>query len=138
MDEISQQTQYNELAYYTLSHNDPQFIHQHIVDAFTAQTADEHTKPIAIAFALVGLYLFLEKNFTGKQVQQTHIVMAKKKREWPKFDLPQKRGDITVMDVLNVSPGPERDDVIRKWCKSVWEAYTLDHQKVSQLFAGYK
>jgi len=45
---------YNELAYYTLSHADPSFIHQHIVDAFAAQNADEHSKPISVAFALLG------------------------------------------------------------------------------------
>jgi hypothetical protein len=50
--------QYNELLYYTLCHQDiGYFIHQHVVDAYTAQTADNNTKPIAIIFALVGLYL---------------------------------------------------------------------------------
>ena len=34
------QEQYNELSYYTLLHGDPSFIHQHIVDAYIAQTAD--------------------------------------------------------------------------------------------------
>ena len=48
---------YHELSAYTLSHPDPSFIHQYVVDAFAAQTADENTKPIALTFALVGLYL---------------------------------------------------------------------------------
>lgn len=34
----------NELSYYTLSHGDPSFIHQYIVDAFAAQHADENPK----------------------------------------------------------------------------------------------
>jgi hypothetical protein len=55
--------QYNELSYYTLGHPDKKyFIHQHLVDAYTAQKADENTKPIAITFDLVGLYLYVEKN----------------------------------------------------------------------------
>jgi hypothetical protein len=33
------------------------WFHRHVVDAFTAQHADEQTKPIAVTFALVGLYL---------------------------------------------------------------------------------
>jgi len=32
---------YNELAHYTLSHPDPSFLHQHVVDAYAAQYADE-------------------------------------------------------------------------------------------------
>ena len=38
---------------------------QHVVDAYAAQTARASTKPITLAFALVGLYLHLEKNQTG-------------------------------------------------------------------------
>lgn len=51
----------NELAYYTFAHPDPPFIHQHLVDAFAAETADESTKPMKITFALIGLYLHVEK-----------------------------------------------------------------------------
>jgi hypothetical protein len=64
-----EQEQYDELAYYTLAHPDPGFIHQNIVDAFAAQTATEADKPIKIAFALVGLYLCTVKGRTGRQAQ---------------------------------------------------------------------
>jgi regulation of enolase protein 1 (concanavalin A-like superfamily) len=64
MIEMDQKTAYSELAYYTFAHENPNyFIHQHIVDAFTAQLANENTKPIAIIFALVGLFLFVEKGY---------------------------------------------------------------------------
>jgi hypothetical protein len=48
---------YTELCYYTQAHGEAPFIHQHVVDAFAAQTAKENDKPIKLAFALVGLYL---------------------------------------------------------------------------------
>jgi hypothetical protein len=48
------QDAYDELQCYTLAHADPSFIHQHLVDAFTVQHADERTKPIALTFAPVG------------------------------------------------------------------------------------
>jgi len=57
-----------ELCYSTLAHRDPSFIHQHVVDAFAAQNADEQTKLIKLTFALVGLYLHVETQFSGKQV----------------------------------------------------------------------
>lgn len=52
--EPSEPAAYDELQAYTLAHGDPAFIHQHVVDAWAAQHADEETKPIALTFALVG------------------------------------------------------------------------------------
>ena len=127
------QEKFYELSYYTLAHPDPAFIHQHIVDAFIAQTADENSKPIAVAFALIGLHLYLDKNYTGKQVQLAHMALARHKREWPKFDLPETRGEITVADVLNEPAGTRRDAKIREWCASVWDAYSENHKSVQDL-----
>src|ERR1044071_3157209 len=115
MDRAELQENFYELSYYTLAHPDPAFIHQHIVDAFIAQTADKDSKPIGVAFALIGLYLYLEKKYTGKQVQLAHMALARRKKDWPKFDLPQSRGEITVADVLNKQAGPARDAKIREW-----------------------
>lgn len=115
--------QFNELSFYTLSLQDVSFIHQHIVDAHGAQTADEMTKSIKIIFSLVGLYLYLERDFTGRQVQLFHMEMSKNKKEWPKILLPAKRGEINVSDVIAIAPGQERDKMIRKWCESVWDSY---------------
>jgi hypothetical protein len=129
--------QYNELAFYTLAHQDASFIHQHIVDAYTAQIANDNSKSITITFALVGLYLYLEKNYSGRQVQQFHIKMAKNKREWPKFILPVTRGNINIADVLTAPPGPERDSMIQKWCKSVWEVYKNNHDLIIDLTEEY-
>ena len=131
--EKSEQEKYYELTYYTLSHPDKAFIHQHVVDAFAAQTANETNKPMALTFALVGLYLQLEKNYTGRQVQLAHMQMAKNKKPWPRFILPKQRGDITVSDVLALAPGSERDAMINKWCASVWEAYRESRQTVIDL-----
>ncbi|MDE3056644.1 MAG: hypothetical protein KGJ59_01625 [Bacteroidota bacterium] len=119
----SERELYNELSYYTLSHPDPSFTHQHIVDAFTAQTADENSKPIGVVFALAGLYLYVEKNFTGKQVQQAHTKTAGERMAWPKITPPKLRGKITVAEVMNVPAGKQRDVIIRTWCESVWEAW---------------
>src|SRR5215469_6936305 len=95
-DQASAQDQYNELACYTLVHTNPTFIHQHIVDAFGAQHADEQDKPIRPAFALLGLYLYIEKGYTGKQVQRAHTLLAEKRKRWPTLDLPVRRGDVTI------------------------------------------
>jgi len=117
---------YYALSYYTLTHPGSSFIHQHIVDAYTAQTADASTKPISLVFALAGLYLYIEKNFTGKQVQQAHMQMAKNKRPWPSISLPAKRGEINVLNVMAAAPGPERDALIKDWAAGVWKAFDIN------------
>jgi hypothetical protein len=131
--ERSEQEMFYELSCYTQTHPDPSFIHQHVVDAFAAQHADENTKPITLAFALIGLYLHIEKNFSGKEVQIAHVKLAKHRKQWPKFDLPDFRGNITVYDAVTASKGLKRDEMIYKWCVSVWEAYNESHKKVAEL-----
>jgi len=124
---------YNELAAYTLAHGDAAFIHQHVVDAFAAQHATEDSKPIGVAFALIGLYLHLERSRTGKEVQQAHMRLGRRRRQWPAFELPLTRGEMTIHDVVAVAPGPERDRAIDDWCASVWEAWSGSHERVVAL-----
>ena len=129
----SEKDAFYELSCYTTARADPQFIHQYVVDAFAAQYACETTKSITITFALVGLYLHIEKDFTGKEVQRAHIQLAKHKRSWPKFKLPEYRGNITIYDVIAAPEGSKRDEVINKWCASVWDAYKENHYRVVSL-----
>jgi hypothetical protein len=132
----SEQEAYDQLAFYTLSLGDSEFIHQHIVDAFGAQQANNKTKPIALAFALIGLYLCVDKGYSGRQVQDTHVRLAKRRRNWPAFPLPAERGHIRASDVLAAQPGDERDAMILKWCESVWAAYNECHGQVAALYAA--
>ena len=129
----SARTAYDELCGYTLGRADPGFIHQHVVDAFAAQTADEHTKPIALTFALIGLYLHVEKQLSGRQIQRLHMRLARRKRSWPVFALPSDRGTITVAEVAAAPAGAERDHAIDAWCASVWGAFHASQQTVTDL-----
>jgi hypothetical protein len=128
----SHEALYHELAYYTLSHPDPRFIHQHAVDAFAAQTADENSKPIKLAFALIGLFLHIEKGYSGREVQRAHMRLARHKKAWPQFRPPRDRGQIRVSDVLRASPGAERDRAIEDWAASVWQAWREHHDQVAE------
>ncbi len=130
----SQKDEFNELSFYTLGHPDMiYFIHQHCVDAFQAQTADQNTKPIGLIFSLIGLYLFIEKGYSGRQVQQVHIKLAKNKKTWPQLPLPTQRGTIDVSSVLRSEPGENRDQMIKEWCASVWSAYKDWHSVIATL-----
>ena len=125
--------QYNELAYYTLSHKGKDFIHQHIVDAFAIQTANEHTKPIKITYALIGIYLHIEKGYTGKQVQVAHVEMSKKSKVFPKIILPTNRGEISIADVLKITDAEERDKLIHGWCETIWKAFASQQELIKDI-----
>jgi hypothetical protein len=129
---------YNELCCYTLSLRDPSFIHQHAVDAFAAQNATESDRPIRLTFALVGLYLHVEKGFTGKQVQRSHMRLGRSRRSWPKFRIPDDRGSITEFDVMQAPAGALRDQMIHQWCFSVWNAFSGSRPQISGLLNEFQ
>jgi hypothetical protein len=131
--QTSSQALFDELSYYTLAQPRSSFIHQVAIDTFTAQQADETTKAIAVVFALVGLYLHVERNFTGLQVQKVHMQLAGRRKEWPLLPLPQERGAIEVSDALAAAPGPERDAMIERWCASVWGAWEGSRAAIAEL-----
>lgn len=123
----------NELSYYTLAHGDPKFIHQHLVDAYGAQHVRQDKSTIGAAFTLAGLYLAVERGFTGRQVQKMHMLMASRSKQWPRFVPPPDPGEMTVADVLAVAPGPERDEALLAWCKSVWNAWSEQQGRVREM-----
>jgi hypothetical protein len=127
---------YDEVYAYTMGR--PGFILQHVVDAFAAQTASADSKPLGVAFALAGLYLHVERQFTGRQVQQAHMRMGQVKRAWPVFPLPDDRGSMTAVNVLAALEGAERDRAIEAWCASVWTAYRACRPGVIALLAELK
>lgn len=129
----SEEDAYHELCAYTLGRGDANFIHQHVVDAFAAQHAGEQSKPIGVTFALVGLYLMIEKQWTGKQVQRTHMQLARHKTPWPVFEMPHNRGTMTAIEVMAAPEGPERDQAIHAWCASVWAALSSHREDVASL-----
>ena len=138
MRDITEADAYHELQGYTLMLRDEAFLHQHVVDAWMAQHADETTRPIGLTFALIGLYLHVERGFSGREVQRAHMALGRRKRNWPRFPLPSERGLMTAVDVIAARPGPERNGAIDAWAASVWQAFRDCHQAVDDLVAQYE
>ena len=104
-----------------------------MVDAWAAQAADAASKPITVAFALVGLYLHVERGVSGRRVQRVHMELGRTKQAWPRFALPASRGAITPAEVMAAPEGAARDAAVDAWCRSVWEAYAASRGEVVAL-----
>ena len=114
---------YSDLQCSTVALRDARFTHQHVVDAYAAQHAGEKTRGISVVFGLIGLYLALEKGFSGKEVQRAHMRIARKKRAWPDLAPPVHPAGVYVTDVLAAPGDPEREAMIFRWMAAVWESW---------------
>lgn len=123
--------QHNELLIYTLSLGDEEFMHQHVIDVYAAQHSGGGMRPIQICFALIGLYLYLEYGYSGREVQRAHQKLAQRTKEWALLTHAQPIPTITVVDVLRSEPGVDRNARINEWARSVWAAWLPEHTKIA-------
>jgi hypothetical protein len=123
---------YLRLTGRTLELRDPGFVHQLAVDAYAAQHYGPPVKPITITFALVGLYLANERSFTGRQVQRTHMALARRRGDWPAFPPVTARAALTVGDVVDY-PVPELAAAIRRWSGAVWAIWRHEQGTIAGL-----
>lgn len=124
---------YGELSAYTLTHDDGTFLHQRAVDAYAAQHVGDTMRPITGAFALIGLYLSVERRYTGRQVQGAHGRLAARTKRWPRFTPPSHAGTVTVRDVVQTPEGTQRDEMLRQWVVAVWDAWRDEHARIEAL-----
>lgn len=127
-----------EVAGFELS--DPLLVsrfHQLTVDAYGAQHAGGPTGGIYVAYSLVGLYLALERGWSGTMVRGFHGRMGRPDATWPALPRPPSTGDLTVADVVaaGVRAG-SRDGhalLVERWGRSVWEAWAPQQAAVASL-----
>lgn len=122
---------FHELSFYTLAHpNKEYFIHQHIVDAYAVQHITEETKIIKSTYGLLGLCLYLDYGFSGKEVQHVHVKLSSDKSDWPNIQYPIDKSDYSLQTILNTPEGEQRDQEIRNWCEIIWKAHQANQQPV--------
>jgi hypothetical protein len=119
-------------ASYTLTLGDPEFVHQLVVDAYAASHVGPASKPIQAVFAVVGLYLVNEHEYTGRQVQLAHMRMARMPVQWPRLEPPEARASMTVWDVLQ-TPIEGRQAAIKQWSAAVWQTWRPRRDDVERL-----
>ena len=133
---------YGEVQGYALRHLElVRDLHQLSVDAYAAQHAPRDPgggpPPIGVAYALVGLYLALERGRSGLEVRAAHQRMGRPDASWPRLPAPASTGSMTVFDVavagaMADSPAGH-DRTLRAWAAAVWRAWSAEHAAVAAL-----
>lgn len=106
--------------------------HQTSVDAYLLQHVGASTKPLAMNFALNGLYLVLERGWAGTAARAAHQRLSTRvpREEWVRFQPPVDVGVIRVLDVVRVGGVHETAGLIQQWGWSVWRAWGHVHEEV--------
>jgi hypothetical protein len=107
--------------------------HQLLVDVYAAQHAGERTPAIGTAFALIGLHLAIEEGWDGLAVRDAHQDLARRHGDWLAFTRPERRGDLTVLDLALAGTPEEHVERLRAWAADVWQAWTESHTAVAAL-----
>jgi hypothetical protein len=125
------------LSVYTISLQDPEFLHQHAVDAYEASHGGGKTKAITVVFGLIGLYLALEKGYTGKEVQRAHMELARQNKDWPLLVPPHETPMVSILEVVQAKEGNERNQKMMEWARAIWQTWEKDHQFIADLTRKY-
>lgn len=128
---------YHELSAYLLMNPDITFRTQHAVDAYGAQHSGKLVKDIRTAFSLIGLYLALECEYSGRQVQKAHMELGQRNIQWPSFTLPSCTYSLSVVDVLAVEEGINRHEMLIKWAEDVWNTWDHYHEWTRNICQEY-
>lgn len=107
---------YGEVVAYGYDH--PKHLgrwHQTCVDAYRGQHVGPEAPQIAVAFALNGLYLVLERGFTGYEARKAHGYLASTVESWPRFTPPRSAGETTVLDIALASTPVEHARLVQGW-----------------------
>jgi hypothetical protein len=129
---------YGELIGFEMSHlAQLGRFHQLSVDAYGAQHPTNEGSGIRLAYSLVGLHLALDTGAGGLEVRTFHQRMGKPQATWPSFVAPAIRGRLTVLDVAEAGARAGsvvgHADVVQQWAKSVWAAWSVEHDRVKAL-----
>jgi hypothetical protein len=101
--------------------------HQLTVDAYGAQHAGPPTGYVYVSYSLVGLYLALERGWSGTDIRALHQRMGHPDPSWPLFQRPLLTAGVTIADVAEagarVGSVEGHAASVERWAKSVWSSW---------------
>ena len=114
-------------------------VHRLTVDAYAAQHPGTPSPRSvgSVGVHLVRLHLQLERGLPHDRANAAMLeVSSRLKEDFVWLDPPAHPGEVTVVDVLKARDPEEHMGRVRRWARSVWEAWAPHHEAVRRL-AGY-
>lgn len=123
-------------------------VHQLTVDTYCVQHAGGRHPAKSVTIHLAGLFAWHEMNIASREIakylqlfvrnyQKEFNIRGGGEAGWPIFALPKSAYDMRISDVQNCASASEHDDVVRKWCASVWRAWADHHDEIGKLFRRF-
>jgi hypothetical protein len=87
---------------------------------------------MTVCFALNGLYLVLERGWSGIRARGAHGHLARTvaREDWPSFEPPTVGGPLTVLDVALSADPAAQAVAVEAWGRSVWASWSHVHDVV--------
>ena len=103
------------------------------VDTYAAQHSGDQTSALSLAFALIRLFLALERGASGLDVRTAHQKLARRNITWPRLERPLSVGSLTVQALADVASPQAYADQVQSWAADVWDAWGARHDEVAEL-----
>jgi hypothetical protein len=116
--------EYEDRAYRTM--------HRLTVDAYAVQHPGEDTSQArnSVGIHLSRLALILVRGWPIERANNAMVAISAMKMHYPWLTPPQNRGELTVREVLQARNSAEHHVAVRRWAKSVWEAWHEYHATI--------
>jgi hypothetical protein len=113
----------------------PETIHRLTVDTYAIQHPGKPSRQSiqSVNTHLISLYLMLEKGQEGKEATLAIGRVLKYADEFVWLEPPVTNGKMTVLDVIRAKDFSQHQELVHKWARDVWNAWSAYHHIVRQL-----
>jgi Family of unknown function (DUF5946) len=107
-------------------------VHRLTVDAYAAQHPGkaERRSIQSVWVHLAGLYLILERGLANDFATRTIGTLTATSSTLIWLAPPEHLGSVTVIDIVEVRSRAEHEGAVRRWARSVWDAWEPHHRTI--------
>ena len=107
-------------------------IHRLTVSAYAAQHPGKPSPKSgqSVGVHLIRLHLLLEGGLPHERANDAMVALSARPQRFPWLDPPPSLGEVTVLDVHREADPSDHMGWVRRWARSVWEAWSPHHDTV--------
>jgi len=112
-------------------------VHRLTVDAYAAQHPGISSRQSiqSLAVHLIGLYLTLDLGLDSTATRRAMGRLTEQPCSFVWLDPPARRGELTLLDVVQAHDLAEHERLVKHWARAVWQAWAV-HQPTIRRWAG--